>query len=439
MRNNLKARYYGEDILVEGQRRHSRWYERLIFSAGFQLIIGLVCVVILPSFIIWPEGVKNILNLQPVQLHTMIANGVAYWVAFLLYKKLQKFPGAQTLIYLLPSVTICWAIAVGVILLFRLDYSRPALLSAFVIANALLILGNQLSRKYHQLKLAIVPFGDYQEVVVLKSSDNRILQDPTFSGVRYDAVVADLRSDMPDEWQAFLANCALANIPVYHSRLMVEQLTGRVKVKHLSENIFGALYTTSFYGIVKRLCEIVFVLLLSPIWLPVMLIFGAIVKLESKGPMFFVQERVGLGDKDFKVYKLRSMCQDSEKKGAQFATQSDVRVTKVGKFIRKTRIDEIPQFINILKGDMSLIGPRPEQRVFVEQFKKEIPFYSYRHVVRPGISGWAQVTQGYAASAAETSVKLEYDLYYIKHFSFWLDVLIVLKTIRTMLTGFGAR
>lgn len=425
--------------MVAEKRRHSRWYEVLIFSAWFQLMIGLVWVAILPSLLIWPDILMDLPKLSSVQIHTTIANALAYCVAFLLYKKLQKFPGARTLVYLLPFVTICWVIAIGAIALLRMDYSRPTLLIAFVIANSLLVLGNQISRKYHQLKLAIVPFGDYQEVIALDSADHRILSTPAFNGVRYDAVVADLRADMPSEWQSFLANCALANIPVYHSRLMVEQLTGRVKINHLSENIFGALYTTSFYGIVKRIAEVLFVLVLLPIWLPLMLIFGVIIKIESHGPMFFVQERVGLGDKDFKVYKLRSMCQDSEKKGAQFATQGDARVTKVGKFIRKTRIDEIPQFINILKGDMSLIGPRPEQRVFVEQFKKEIPFYSYRHVVRPGISGWAQVTQGYAASADETSIKLEYDLYYIKHFSFWLDVLIVLKTIRTMLTGFGAR
>lgn len=425
--------------MVEEQRRHSRWYEMLIFSGWFQLGIGLICVALLPSLLVWPNILMDLPNLASVQIHTTLVNAIAYCVAFLLYKKLQKFPGARTLVYLLPFVTICWAIAIGAIALLRMDYSRPALFIAFVIANILLVFGNQLSRKYHHLKLAIVPFGDYQEVLDVQAADYRVLDEPALKGTRYDAVVADLRGSMPGEWQTFLANCALANIPVYHSRLMVEQLTGRVKVTHLSENIFGALYTTSFYGIIKRICEITFVVILSPIWLPLMLIFGLLVKLESKGSMFFIQERVGLGDRDFKVYKLRSMCQDSERKGARFATQGDARVTKIGKFIRKTRIDEIPQFINILKGDMSLIGPRPEQRIFVEQFKKEIPFYSYRHVVRPGISGWAQVTQGYAANADETRVKLEYDLYYIKHFSFWLDVLIVLKTIRTMLTGFGAR
>ena len=116
-----------------------------------------------------------------------------------------------------------------------------------------------------------------------------------------------------------------------------------------------------------------------------------------------------------------------------------MRVTKIGKFIRKTRIDELPQFFNVLKGDMSLIGPRPEQKVFVDAFEEQIPFYNYRHIVRPGISGWAQVTQGYTADVDDTQIKVEHDFYYIKHFSLWLDVLIVFKTIKTMLTGFGAR
>lgn len=428
-------------VLVESQQlRHSRWYERVIFNFWFQMILGFILVGVLPSIIIWPK----LLHLDPAyfsdtRIYTTVANICAFFLSFILYKKIQKFPDARSIIYLLPSVTLSWGAIMGGIFLLKVEYSRTVLLVGYLIANTWTVLGYYLGKRYYCLKLAVVPYGNYQELEQFKSIDTRILTEPTLGNTRFDAVVADLRSDMPNEWQTFLANCALANIPVYHSRQMVEQLTGRVKITHLSENIFGALYTRSTYGMVKRCAEIVFVLLLLPIWLPLMLIFGLLVKLESQGPMFFTQERVGLGDQDFTVYKLRSMCKDSEKQGAQFATQGDARVTRIGKFIRKTRIDEIPQFINILKGDMSLIGPRPEQRVFVEQFKQEIPFYSYRHVVRPGISGWAQVTQGYAANSDETSIKLEYDLYYIKHFSFWLDVLIVFKTIKTMLTGFGAR
>ncbi len=124
---------------------------------------------------------------------------------------------------------------------------------------------------------------------------------------------------------------------------------------------------------------------------------------------------------------------------SKFATEEQARVTRIGKVIRKIRIDELPQFFNVLKGEMSLIGPRPEQESFVKKFEEEIPFYGYRHMVKPGITGWAQTVQGYADDTETTTQKLAYDLYYIKHLSFWLDMNIVIKTIRTMLTGFGAK
>lgn len=426
-------------MIKQQQRRHSKWYEKLLFSSFIQLILGIIVVSIVPTFYNWSGLWQFNQTFDSVQLHTTLGNTIAFIIAFNFYKKFQKFPSAHSAVYLLSVVAMSWLAVISYILFLRLDYSRPTLIYSFLCANVWMLLGYYLGRKYHQLKLAVVPLGDYELIEQFTQVDCRVLVEPSFANVRYDAVVADLSAEMSNEWQIFLTNCALANIPVYHSRLMIEQLSGRVKVNSLSENIFGALHTTTSYSIIKRILEIILVIVLMPIWVPVMLIFGVIIKLESDGPMFFIQERVGLGDKDFKVYKLRSMGKDSESKGAQFASADDIRVTRVGKFIRKTRIDEIPQFINILKGDMSLIGPRPEQRVFVEKFKQEIPFYSYRHVVRPGISGWAQVTQGYAANADETSIKLEYDLYYIKYFSFWLDVLIVLKTIKTMLTGFGAR
>ncbi|WP_063226678.1 sugar transferase, partial [Psychrobacter phenylpyruvicus] len=138
----------------------------------------------------------------------------------------------------------------------------------------------------------------------------------------------------------------------------------------------------------------------------------------------------------FQVYKFRSMREKAEE---VLTTENDNRITRVGKFIRKTRIDELPQFINVIKGEMSLIGPRAEFLDFAVELEKEVPFFNYRHIVKPGISGWAQVNQGYATGPEETKIKIEYDFYYIKHISFSLDLLIFFKTIHTMLTGFGAR
>ena len=152
---------------------------------------------------------------------------------------------------------------------------------------------------------------------------------------------------------------------------------------------------------------------------------------------FFLQVRPGKGGKVFKVIKFKTMTDTRDAAGKLLPDEE--RITRVGAFVRSTSLDELMQFVNVLKGDMSLIGPRPEQKVFVEQFEQAIPFYNYRHIVKPGLSGWAQVTQGYASDTEETQVKIEYDFYYIKNFSFLLDLVTIAKTIRIIMTGFGAR
>lgn len=177
-------------------------------------------------------------------------------------------------------------------------------------------------------------------------------------------------------------------------------------------------------------------LLALPIAIPIILIFIIIIKLETPGPVFFLQERVGLHGRYFKVIKLRSMGVNAEKNGAKWATKNDPRVTKVGAFIRKTRIDELPKLFNVLKGDMSLLGPRPERPMFTAQFNDEIPGFIDRLQVKPGITRWAQVNGGYDITPKE---KLELDRYYINNMSFWLDLKIILKTIKVCITGDGAR
>lgn len=189
----------------------------------------------------------------------------------------------------------------------------------------------------------------------------------------------------------------------------------------------------------KRMLDLCILLLTAPIILPLAVITAILIKLDSKGPVFFTQQRVGQLGRSFTMYKFRSMTTDSEEDGSKFARENDLRVTRLGKFIRKFRIDEIPQFINVLKGDMSVIGPRPEQATFVELFNDEIHQYDLRHMVKPGITGLAQVQHGYVASKRGTEVKLNYDLFYIRNYSIKLDLMIVWKTIKTILTGFGAR
>jgi exopolysaccharide biosynthesis polyprenyl glycosylphosphotransferase len=190
------------------------------------------------------------------------------------------------------------------------------------------------------------------------------------------------------------------------------------------------------YPYIKRFFDVLLSLLALPIAIPIILICAVIIKLETPGPAFFLQERVGLHGKYFKVIKLRSMGVNAEKNGAQWAKKNDPRVTKIGAFIRKTRIDELPQLFNVLKGEMSLIGPRPERPIFTAKFNEEIPGFIDRLQVKPGITGWAQVNGGYDITPRE---KLELDRYYITNMSFLLDLKIILKTIKVCITGDGAR
>jgi exopolysaccharide biosynthesis polyprenyl glycosylphosphotransferase len=190
---------------------------------------------------------------------------------------------------------------------------------------------------------------------------------------------------------------------------------------------------------VKRVFDITASLILLLLTFPIIAIFAVLVKLDSKGPAFFRQERVGLYGETFHLIKLRSMRTDAEKDGAKWAEKDDPRITRLGKFIRKVRIDELPQTWSVLKGQMSFVGPRPEVPKFVDALQEEIPFYGERHMVKPGITGWAQINYPYGASTEDSRKKLEYDLYYAKNYTPFLDFVILLQTVRVILWPEGAR
>ncbi|WP_114785958.1 sugar transferase [Vibrio tetraodonis] len=187
----------------------------------------------------------------------------------------------------------------------------------------------------------------------------------------------------------------------------------------------------------KRLIDLMFVFMLGIIAIPVGLITAALIKLESPGPIFFKQRRTGQYNQEFEVIKFRSMRNDAEKNGAQWATKNDARVTKVGNFIRKTRIDELPQLINVYKGEMSMVGPRPEREVFIEDLEKEIPYYRFRHAVKPGVTGLAQVKYPYGASVDDAIWKHKFDIYYIKHQNWRMELKILFLTVKTVIFGMG--
>jgi lipopolysaccharide/colanic/teichoic acid biosynthesis glycosyltransferase len=291
-------------------------------------------------------------------------------------------------------------------------------------------------------RIAIVPFGDRHGLEEIDTVDWLVLKRPRLEDTRAcNAIVADFSTDLPDEWEAFLADAALAGRIVYQVKQLSESLTGRVELEHLSENSFGSLLPARGYFHLKGLADFLFALAILPVALPFMLLIGVAIRLDSKGPVFFRQTRVGHAGKNITIYKFRTMRPGlvEDELQAAITQDDDDRVTKVGRWLRKLRIDELPQIFNILKWQMSWIGPRPEAEVLSVWYTSELPFYRYRHVVKPGISGWAQVNQGHVAEVDEVHRKLQYDFYYIKYFSPWLDVLILFRTIKTMLTGFGSR
>ena len=421
------------------ERRHSRWYELILFNGLFQFLLGFAVVVLLPNWIRWEDALL-IWPLKPTQLNTLLANSSAYVFSFLILYKFKRYPGTRSLPFIIPTLLVAWLLVFAVFLFLREEaYARQVLFYSFMLANVWAFLSFFVGRRYLKPKLALVPFGRAVELGESVPLAFTLLDRPNLEGRRYDAVVADLHSEaLPDDWEYFLASCTLAGIPVFHYQQVKESLTGRVQINHLSENILGSLQPSAFYSGVKRLVDIFAVFMLLPLLLPIMLLTAIAILIDSRGGVFYTQQRMGYRGKPFTMYKFRSMYTNI--KGKDFTEgEEDPRITRVGSFIRKYRIDELPQILNILKSEMSFIGPRPESVELSNWYEKDVAFFSYRHIVRPGISGWAQVEQGYAAEVEGMNIKLQYDFYYIKHFSLWLDILIVVKTIRTILTGFGAR
>jgi lipopolysaccharide/colanic/teichoic acid biosynthesis glycosyltransferase len=373
--------------------------------------------------------------------------GVAAAVVFghYMFRSLTVYPGIEAGFFVLPSFVISFALVMVTFWVFRLGYSRFLFGLGFVVAILwYFFLFFWLQRK-QSLRIGVVPFGGADALRQIESVDWTVLDKPDKKkALAFDAIAADFRWDLPDEWERFLADCALRGVIVYHCKQLHESLTGRVEIDHLSENTFGSLIPALVYVKLKRLADFCAAIVGGVLMLPLLLVSAIAIRLDSPGPIFFRQDRVGAGGRVFRVWKFRTMAHDTRRATVAelrhaITVEDDPRVTRVGRFLRRTRIDELPQILNILTGEMSWIGPRPEAEVLSKWYESELPFYRYRHVVKPGISGWAQVNQGHVAEMDQVLGKLQYDFYYIKYFSPWLDVLILFKTIATVLNGRGVR
>lgn len=409
----------------------------------FQLAVTWAITVALPGFYVY-QGFITVESYQAL-LNSVVGAAFASLVGLMTLRRVNEFPGTRSYAFILPSLAAAYGLTLVLIFGLRLSYSRSVLAASFVLAVLSGFILAYLTERLIKLLFHIVPEGDVASLRDIGTAEWVMMTEPVVPAHPRAMIVADFRHDHDDRWERMLARAAVGGRVVYHSKLLSESLTGRVTIEHLSENSFGSLLPNLAYRKIKRVIDLAVCLLLAPLLLLPMALIAILIKLDSAGPVIFRQQRVGYRGETFRMFKFRSMRprEASSDEGAARAdamTRSeDDRITRIGRFLRRTRLDELPQILNVARGEMSWIGPRPEAVPLSKWYESEIPFYSYRHIVRPGISGWAQVHQGHVTDLEAINMKLAYDFYYVKYFSAWLDMVIALRTIPTMIGGFGAR
>jgi lipopolysaccharide/colanic/teichoic acid biosynthesis glycosyltransferase len=408
-------------------------------EAWIDAVVGFVFCVVLPIPIYTPRDPFAAMTFAGTEF-TIVATAVGYSVVWYCGRRLDAFPRSTlqgNLGHVAPIAVLTYAAIAAILLLLRLDYSRVQFFGSGLLTLLWMGAVAQLRARYLIRTYAVMPrssIADMPTVATCRWVDFDEVRD---QGLRVDAIVADLGADLGEGRLTALADAAIAGLPVLDRRYIVETLTGRIPLGGLTPNEFGALLPSRQYLVVRRLLEFGLTVLLLPLIFPVLLIVAVAVRLDSPGPVFFVQTRIGRRGRAFRMIKFRTMFHGAA--GPNFTSAVDPRVTRVGGFLRKCRLDELPQVFNILRGDMSWVGPRPEAETLEKDYVRDIAHFALRGIVRPGVTGWAQINQGYAHAPDEMRSKLEYDLYYLKHCSLWLDLVIVLRTFAVVVRGIGAR
>ncbi len=429
-----------EDVGDTAGNRAPRMLSYLV-RLRVQFVTAVLFAVILPVSLRW--GINFEMWIKPEQVSTLIAAPAAILFGLIGVRQISSVPGVRETYYLAPVMAVSFAIVLAVMLLIRVDYNRFLFPAALAISIVWVFLTYALSERVRRSRFAIVPGGTAESLSALPEAEWVLMQRPVLPAGRLDGVAVDLRGKLDNEWERFIADCALSGVRVFHERQLRESLSGQVEIGHLSENTLGSINPNAGYIKLKQFIDWVMALLMLILLSPFAVILGLLIKLDSPGPVIFRQQRMGFRGLPFTMYKFRTMVDDAAGARAHvqgsITREGDDRITRIGHFLRRSRIDELPQLINILRGEMSWIGPRPEAVSLSQWYEGELPFYRYRHIVRPGITGWAQINQGHVAQIDEVHQKLHYDFYYIQNFSPWLDVVIVLRTCGVMLTGFGSR
>ncbi|WP_432201593.1 sugar transferase [Erythrobacter sp. W53] len=432
MRRNFASIAYRPTIRLRGSFRYA-----------VCLLVGLAMPYFFWALGVGPRWSSNLF------LVSITSAGIANFSCWYALERLREYAKSRQLSYVIPVNVVMFGAVFTIIGLLRLPYSISLIGGCFLGTLCASYLITAFTRRATNLNYVakggradgllgrdlfepIENLGEFENLVGSKGSNF--------------AIVADLHHDHPAEWERMFAKAALQGIPVYHYRQILEAQTGQVRIAHLSENDLGSLIPNLPYMAAKRAVDILSVLLLLPILLLAGAAIALAIKMTSSGSVLFFQERMGFRGQPFRMVKFRTMkevdsaANDEDAARMQSMTKDkDGRITRVGHVLRKLRLDELPQAWNVLKGDMSWIGPRPEAIALSEWYEEEIPFYSYRHIVRPGITGWAQVNQGHVTDLDNVTDKLRFDFYYVKNVSLWLDVLIGLKTLRVLATGLGAK
>ena len=406
-----------------------------LFFAGCILIICFIALPLLYGSV--PTSAPIDAMLRPPQLGHILLNCTANALVML---RALIGPGDRLdrkLASVLTDALLVHGSLAFLILLTRQPYSNMIMPLAVLVSifGGILIMYVQ----HRAVRPRIAVLGVQDEVVErCLIGDYDYVDDPHSDLRVYDILLTASVFDLSPEWSGAISRAMLAGKRIRHLAEFSEERQGLVAIDHFDLEHLPAGSLAS-YRTRKRLLDIGLILVTAPITVPLILLAMAVVLVTMGRPVMFIQERAGLGGKPFRMYKLRTMRPLSLDDAARTTTVGDDRVTPVGRLFRRYRIDELPQLWNVLRGQMSVIGPRPEWTVLSEQYTAELPVYAYRHLVRPGITGWAQVRGGYAGDLAETRTKVGHDLFYIKHVSFSMDVQILIRTVWTLLSGSGAR